>query len=152
LYWFSDIATASSVDKTSEAHFAIDGLAVSSGPNIFITELEFYPWFQLEFVNGSTIVTGVTITNRNDCCGEKFRKVSIRVGDEPAVGGRLETNTECSFFKGPSATGRIDQIMCTKPLVGKYLQVQLTKKTKAILQINEIKVMTKTLTDTVTYN
>jgi hypothetical protein len=131
--------------------YAIDGLVPSGSSNFFHSDLEDHPWFQLDLI-GATVVKGVTITNRKNCCGDRFQNVSINVGDEPAVPGDLVTNPKCAIFEGPSATGRIERIMCTEPLVGRYLQVQLRGSSPSILQINEIKVIKPTTTDTATGN
>jgi hypothetical protein len=77
-------------------------------------------------------------TNRYDGTGERFQNVGIHVGDEPAVIGGLVTNPECAIFVGPSATGNIEQITCTQPLTGLYLQIQLRDPNPQYLQINEI--------------
>jgi hypothetical protein len=153
--YFSVIATASSVHKNKVERwgpmYAIDGLVPSGSSNFFHSDLEDHPWFQLDLI-GATVVKGVTITNRKNCCGDRFQNVSINVGDEPAVPGDLVTNPKCAIFEGPSATGRIERIMCTEPLVGRYLQVQLRGSSPSILQINEIEVIKPTTTDTATGN
>jgi hypothetical protein len=97
----------------------------------------------MEFVE-VTLVKGVTFTNRKDGNGERFQNVAIHVGDQPAVLGALVTNPECAIFEGPSATGSIEQIFCNKPLVGRFLQVQMRDPSAQILQINEIAVMINT--------
>jgi hypothetical protein len=85
-------------------------------------------------------VTGITFTNSMDSNGERFQNVAIHVGDQPAVIGALVANPECAFFVGPSATGNIQQIMCTEPLVGRYLQLQMRDPFEQVLQISEIDV------------
>jgi hypothetical protein len=89
----------------------------------------------------ATVVKGVTYINRKDANGERFQNVAIHVGDQPAVLGALVTNPECAIFEGPSDTGSIEQIMCTEPLLGRYLQIQMTDPSAQILQINEIEVV-----------
>jgi hypothetical protein len=137
--------TSSSVYSTGAVNygpiFAIDGL-VSAGytdgyTKQFISVLTVQPWFQMEF-SEARVVNGITFTNRKDCCGERFQNVGIHVGDQPAVVGALVTNPECVIFVGPSATGSVDQITCTQPLTGRYLQVQLKDPNPQHLQINEI--------------
>jgi hypothetical protein len=54
--------------------------------------------------------------------------------------GRIVTVPK-HYFQGPSATGRIEQIMCKKPLKGRYLQVQMRDSRPSTLQINEIEVI-----------
>jgi hypothetical protein len=141
-------ATASSVYVSDVGnygpHYAIDGL-VSDGTDgvgkIYISEYQVSPWFQMKFVE-ATVVKGVKFTNRKDVRGERFQNVAIHVGDQPAVIGALVTNPECAFFVGPSATGRVELIMCTDPLEGLYLQVQmLSSSWYQFLQINEIEVI-----------
>jgi hypothetical protein len=55
--------------------------------------------------------------------------------------GALVTNPECAIFEGPSATGSIEHIICTEPLVGRFLQVQLIDTDAQDLGINEIEVI-----------
>jgi hypothetical protein len=120
-------------------NYAHDGLVIDSEAKQYISQHEIQPWFQLQFVE-AMIVKGVTITNRIDCCGEKFKNVAIHVGNQPAVVGALVANPECAFFEGSSATGRIEKIMCKKPMMGRYLQVQMRDTYNQYLQINEIDV------------
>jgi hypothetical protein len=132
-----------------EPKYAIDGWvspASEMDNRTFMSNYEIHPWFQLEF-EAPMVVQGVTYTNAKVCCGEYFRNYSIFVGDQPAVVGAngthtLVNNPVCAHFVGPSATGRTEHIMCTKPLVGRYLQVQHNgyPNEKIQLQINEIEV------------
>jgi hypothetical protein len=143
--FFGTIAVASSVftDYVEKygPNYAIDGLVSDGDTKIFLSEKEIQPWFQMEFVE-AMVLKGVTYTNRKDCCGERFQNVTIRVGDEAAEpGGALVTNPECAIFVGPSATGMVEQIMCTEPLVGRYLQVQMRDTSNQWLQINQIEVV-----------
>jgi hypothetical protein len=146
--YFSVIATASSVYNSDVDNYgpkyAIDDIVsamTSSDTKIYHSEFEVQPWFQLEFVE-AMVVTGIIFTNRFDHLGERFQNVAIRVGDHPAVVGALETtNPLCAIFEGPSATKSVEQILCTEPLVGRYLQVQLRDPSYQWLQINEIKLI-----------
>jgi hypothetical protein len=136
--------TSSSVYSTGAVNygpiFAIDGLVhdgTTGDAKQFISVLTVQPWFQMEFVE-ARVVNGITFTNRKDCCGGRFQNVGIHVGDQPAMVGALVTNPECVIFVGPSATGSVDQITCTQPLTGQYLQIQLRDPNPQHLQINEI--------------
>jgi hypothetical protein len=104
------------------------------------SKAEVQPWLQLEFVEPKVVV-GVIFTNRKDNSGERFKNVAVHVGDQPAKAGALVTNPTCAIFVGPSATGRIEYIYCTKPLRGRYLQVQMRDSSASYLQINEIQVI-----------
>jgi hypothetical protein len=106
---------------------------------IFHSALEVQPWFQLEFVEAMH-VTVIIFTNRMDSKGERFKNIAIHVGDQPAVIGALIANPECAFFVGPSATGNIEHIMCTEPLTGRYVQLQMRDPSEQYLQIDEIEV------------
>jgi hypothetical protein len=89
----------------------------------------------------ATLVKGVSITNRKDGKGNRLRNVGVHVGDQPAVMiGKLLTNPKCAIFLGPSDTGRVEVIMCTQPMVGRYLQVQMRESSRTVLFINEIEV------------
>jgi hypothetical protein len=120
--------------------YAIDGLVASGSKRFYQSKKEVQPWFQLEFVEAKAVI-GVIFTNRKDCCGERFKNVAVHVGDHPAKAGALVTNPECAIFVGPSATGRIEHIYCTKPLMGRYLQIQMRDSSPSHLQINEIEVI-----------
>jgi hypothetical protein len=126
--------------KNYRPNYAIDGLVASGSKRFYQSKKEVQPWFQLEFVK-EMVVLGVIFTNRKDCCGERFKNVVVHVGDQPAKAGALLNNPECTIFVGPSATGRIEHIYCTKPLMGRYLQVQLRDDSASHLHINEIEVI-----------
>jgi hyaluronoglucosaminidase len=98
---------------------------------------EAQPWFQLEF-DVIAIVMGVTITNRVDCCGDRLNKLGIYVGNQPAVIGAVMTNPVCSIFAGPSSSGSVEQITCTQPVVGQYLQIQRTDPDWQEINFSEI--------------
>jgi hypothetical protein len=142
--YFAVLATGSSIRQGKVEKwgpkYAIDGLVASQGTKLYHSHKEIQPWFQLEFVKAA-VVKGVTFTNRISSHGDRFQNVGIYVGDQPAVIGGLVTNPECAIFEGPSADGSIEHIMCRKPLVGRYLQVQLREPSPSILQINEIEVL-----------
>jgi hypothetical protein len=104
---------------------------------IYHSALEIQPWFQIKFEE-SKAVLGVTYINRKDSSGERFQNVAVRVGDDPAVTGAVFTNDICAIFAGPSATGNTEEIMCTEPMVGRYLQVQMEDTYDQYLHINEI--------------
>jgi hypothetical protein len=118
---------------------AIDGLVVF----FFLSKEEIKPWFQIDF-GATIIVKAIKITAGIECCGEKLRDVSIHVGFKPAVIGAVVTNTECAYYKGPSAAGKVQKITCQTPLRGQYLQVQMRDSSPSTLQINEIEVIKET--------
>ncbi len=89
----------------------------------FHTELEQFPWFQLEFPI-SVAVQYVVIVQRIDAEGHQFANVSMTLGDNHAIHGQLSTNPEIAFFSGPSQTGRINVIQCNSTYSGKYFQMQ----------------------------
>jgi hypothetical protein len=138
------VASASSIYLGNPAiwgpNYAIDGLVLSGGTLIYHSDEEVLPWFQLDFVE-PIVVTGAIITNRCDSSGERFKNVAIYVGDQPAVIGALSTNPECAKFVGPSDNCNIDKMICTEPLVGHTLQVQIWDDSNSYLQINEIEVL-----------
>ncbi len=94
-------------------------------------------WFQLEFPF-EVKISHLVLHNRKSCCGERFKKVSMDVGNTPAVPGQLPTNPRCAFFEGPSSNGMEHTFECDpENNQGKYLSLALTTDTVA-LQIGEL--------------
>ena len=107
-----------------------------------------YPWVQLELTDTES-VQGVVVTNRLDCCGERFAKVEVRVGDSEVTKENerltIHKNEVCGEYVGPAETGEIVNINCSIPLTGRYVTIQVTDSQIQILKlyIAEVKIYTQ---------
>ena len=89
------------------AHQAIDGKFSKYGFGYFHSAVEPYPWLMIR-LNKGIILSGITIHNRHDCCGDRLKAIEIRAGEElidEDHSGPIEENTKCGQFDGPGETG-----------------------------------------------
>ena len=89
-------------------------------------------------------MTGITIKNRIDCCGDHLRDVEIRAGKLPLStnrNGRINVNEICGTLPGPGEDGENYTIECEKEIDAEYVTVQILDDT-AILSINDISILT----------
>ena len=118
--------------------FAVDGLTFASEIQTFITQHEYRPWLQVEF-SYLKRVTGITLTTRLDCCGDRFLYVGVHVGNIAAIDNELSSNPMCYYYPGPTTNGNTIAMNCGTPLIGKYLLIQMRgSATDAILEIAEL--------------
>ena len=121
-------AFASSIYNSNpvyDATKAIDGNYIGDYTgNIFHTECEANPWLQVE-LHEASVVSRVTIFNRADCCGDRFRNVEVRVGFTKFSEGDLSENELCATYAGPGQDGEVISIYCTEGIKGQYVSVQL---------------------------
>ena len=97
----------------------------------FYSQQEDKPWLGIQ-LNRKAYITGVTIKNRPDCCGDRLANLEVRAGTKNDL-----TNEVVGTFKGPGVTGAEHVIQFTKPVMADILTFQLLGK-NAILQINGI--------------
>ena len=116
-------------------HFAIDGELQTSYGKIFISNTENYPWFEVE-LSHLTKISSVTIYNRPDCCGERFKNVQVRAG---RVNGVTSKNQMIGLFQGPGKTGHELVIQFKATVNAEYMSFQIIGR-KAFMQINGIKI------------
>jgi len=122
------------------ANWAIDGEIPTEYGRILHSQSSNLPWFEVE-LNDPSIILNVTINNREDCCGERFKNAEIRAGMTrvpDGTTGPLDINTICGTYQGPSVQGDVIRIDCASPITAKYVTVQL-KDNDATLQISEIR-------------
>ena len=132
------VATA----KTKHDKFPPSNL-IDGNPNTFYHSSgtkTVQPWVQLELQPGS-VVHGVKITNRVNCCGERLSDVEVRVGDERVTVQSqqgLSSNKLCGTFDGPGTNGEVVRIDCTEPISGMYITIQIKDRSVEWMNIGEV--------------
>ncbi|XP_077989192.1 uncharacterized protein LOC144443540 [Glandiceps talaboti] len=118
---------------------AVDGNANSawSGGSCSHTNSDQNAWWRVD-LGKEYPVDHVIVTNRMDCCHDRFLHAEVRVGNEISNFGG---NSRCGSLVG---TDRIKQetlnFQCASGVTGRYISVQL-KDRKNYLHICEVKVM-----------
>ncbi len=110
------------------------------GP-LFRSDLERYPWIQLDFGRKSAIIAEeVIVTNNFDGYGIRLRDATVQVGDVPLQANQSAiVNPICGTYKGPSYNGDVVIVQCLQPLAGQFVSLQLSShRIKTVLHINEI--------------
>ena len=122
------VARSSSVFATSKVVYAIDGKIGNDPDSIFQSAEEMFPWLEIRLPTARTI-THITVVNRKDCCGEMFKNVELRVGNDTIPYGskneKLKVNTACGHFQGPGITGGEHFISCNSHTPSKYVTLQI---------------------------
>ena len=146
-FLFSDISnvTSSSIHGNNVEKWGpqlvIDGILSHSDKNFFHSELEDYPWLQWRLPRRIKM-SGITLKNRINCCGNHLRDVEIRAGMhsvERDFKGRITKNKVCGKFEGPGEYGGEYTINCDKEMLVDYITVQILDD-NAILSINDIRI------------
>jgi hypothetical protein len=85
------------------------------------TKDENAPWLAIEF-SDQVDVLSVTIYNRKDCCGDRFRNAEVRVTDVlPTDGTAMFTGGQLlSTFTGPAVDGQVILFKGQEYLRGRY--------------------------------
>merc|ERR1719319_1815438 len=77
-------------------------------------------------------------------CGDRLKNVEIRAGIDKVPNGTirkmLDINSVCGIYEGPGKTGSVEKIDFKKPILAKYITVQLKDK-KSILQVNQLELV-----------
>ncbi len=111
------------------------------GSNGFYHSNELYdlkPWLQVEFPD-KVLIHGVTVTNRIDCCGGRFKNVNVHVGLFPGMVGTVNANPKCGTIEGPLSVGDVFVLSCSPdPMEGLFLTLQITDNDNPILHVNEL--------------
>ena len=89
-------------------------------------------WVQLELSN-TIVVSKIVVTNRGDCCGERFINANIRVGNQTVNNANslvdqqnmISENKLCNNYKGPGKNGEVITIKCEQPIAGQFVIIQL---------------------------
>ena len=114
--------------------------------NFYHSEYEDFPWYQYQLPEKKNI-SGLTLVNREDCCGERMHNVEIRVGLDAATDANKglplsNINHLCGVFPGPGVTGGSYKIICENgPIETEYVTIQIMGK--EYLQISEIELIGK---------
>ena len=108
----------------------------TNNKGFFHSKEENNPWLIIE-LNRPVNISAVTITNREDCCGERLKNLEVRGGMTNETND--VTNPVIGEFKGPGTTGGVHLIPLKKPSEILFLKFQL-KSSNAVLQINGINV------------
>ena len=101
--------------------------------DFFSSDLEDFPWFQLELPEAKNI-SSLSLVNREDCCGERLERVEIRAGfDEITAENKgmplSEFNTLCGVFEGPGETNETYKFICQNGSIeAKYITIQIMGK------------------------
>ena len=89
-------------------------------------------WVQLELSNVG-VVSKIVVTNRRDGYGERFKDVTVRVGAQDVNNAssieeqqrEIFNNELCNRYEGPGKTAEFIKISCDKPVVGKFIIIQI---------------------------
>ena len=142
------VLIASSIYKNNRLKygpsFADDGVRTRGDDSFFFSRFERNPWLQWH-LHDKTVVTGVTISTRRDCCGENLKNVTIRAGLQSlphSYKGIIKNNTLCGVFEGPGNTSMSYTINCTSAILADYITLQMMGNYTS-LQINELAVVTE---------
>ena len=104
-----------------EAFYPANCINGDTAGNMCHSDLENAPWLAIDF--GKEVdVQMVTIFNRKDCCGDRFRNAKVRVTDTlPTDGTTMFAGGELlNTYDGPAANGEEIQIKGEKDLRGRY--------------------------------
>ena len=143
-YFIGIFVIASSVyGKEWGAHQAIDGKFSKDGFGYFHSAVEPYPWLMIR-LNQGIILSGITIHNRQDCCGDRLKAIEIRAGEElidEGHSGLIEENTKCGKFDGPGETGGVHTIICDRPIAARIVTIQIKRSGNQVLNLDEIELL-----------
>ena len=100
------------------------------------------PWLALDF--GLPVsVEKIVINNREDCCGDRFRNVEVRVADQlPNFGHQKFTGGHLlASFKGPAKNKDVITLPSSTASAGRFVIVQIDNiQGAAALNLNEVTV------------
>ncbi|XP_046560872.1 uncharacterized protein LOC124269865 [Haliotis rubra] len=120
--------TTSSTWDTFNGSLATDGNTDGdwSSSSCFATsKLDTEPWWMVD-LEQVIAVDNVVIYNREDCCGERLRRLTVTVYTEnPDVISDAE-GTLCTTFSGPADDGDVVRLQCEGDVTGRY--VRITKR------------------------
>ncbi|XP_071950785.1 uncharacterized protein [Antedon mediterranea] len=84
------------------------------------------PWWYAQ-LDSSKPISKVVIYNREDCCGERLIGAEIRVGDDNK--SPFNENAQCGATLTSAMIGSNPiEVICNKPIKGKYISVRLPGK------------------------
>ncbi|XP_035696652.1 uncharacterized protein LOC118430053 [Branchiostoma floridae] len=121
-------ASQSSTDGSHVAASAVDGDKGTSVPGnqCTLTNPEDGPWWQVD-LEKDWPVGSVRVLNRGDCCGNRLHNFEVRVNRD---GGSSEL---CGApYSGTPTNGQSITVHCGRPIIGRYVRVQLPGKSEAL--------------------
>ena len=95
-------------------------------------------------LNQGIILSGITIHNRQDCCGDRLKAIEIRAGEDLIAddhSGPIEENTKCGTFDGPGRTGGVHTIICDRPIAARIVTIQIKRPGNQVLNLDEIQLL-----------
>jgi hypothetical protein len=120
---------------------ALDGLYSDDNETLFKSNVEDYPWIQWK------LPSPVSINSIIINFGGSMQDIQIRVGNN-SVGtsfrGKINVNTICGKFDGPSKAGEDYTIACKEELLATHVTVQILDD-MASLEVNEITIESRAL-------
>ena len=109
------------------------------------THAEKAPWLALDF--GLPVsVEKIVINNRDNCCGDRFRNVEVRVADQLPVSGQQKFmgGHLLASYKGPARTGDVITLTSSAKFAGRFVIIQINNdQGTGTLNLNEITVWGK---------
>ena len=120
--------------------YAIDGKISKGNDEFFHSEVEDYPWIQLELEMCDQELSGITIVARSDCCADRLKNIEVRAGMRSVPDGfkgRWGVNTQAAVFAGPATEGQFYRINFGRKIQAKYITIQSLDKGVS-LEINEV--------------
>jgi hypothetical protein len=106
-------------------------------------------WVQMVLAKSGTIFW-IQIKNRKDCCGDRLNNIEARVGEiETTVENSsiILRNELCGTYPGPGKDGEIVYIQCSRPLTGRYGTLRTRDDKEQIINIAEVAVFGKNLSN-----
>ncbi|XP_067660922.1 uncharacterized protein [Haliotis asinina] len=141
-------ATTSSTWQSFNGSLATDGNTDGKwrSSSCFATNLrDKEPWWMVDLEQVITI-DEVIIYNREDCCGERLRRLTVTVYTEnPDVISNAE-GTLCATFKGPADDGDVVKLRCEGDVSGRYVRITKRRSLKIkgdILNFCEVEITGK---------
>ena len=123
---------------------AIDHLLTYRKDGQFISAQEDFPWLQIKLASRQ-VVSKVTIFNRIDGLGAKWKNLHIRAGTEEVTSApqtsMMTVNTLCGALSGYGQTGESQVIKCNSDIEANYITLQLNNGNTS-LAVNEVFVNT----------
>ncbi|XP_066271170.1 uncharacterized protein [Branchiostoma lanceolatum] len=103
------------------------------------TQNDYQPWWKVDLSRVYT-VHRVSILNRGDCCGERLKNFTVRVGPNED----FAQNNQCgATYTDTPTDGQTIEVYCNPPISGRYVSIQLMGR-KDFLSLCEVEVYGET--------
>eukprot|EP00058_Branchiostoma_floridae_P015456 XP_002600944.1 hypothetical protein BRAFLDRAFT_79134 [Branchiostoma floridae] len=121
---------------------AVDGSRatdIKPGKACAHTKYEYQPWWKVD-LSRTYIIKKISILNRGDCCGERLKNFTVRVG----LNEDFALNDQCGeMYTDTPEDGQTIVVYCSPPISGRYVSVQLMEREDA-LSLCEVEVYAET--------